>query len=293
MDSNENRAESCLGPYPFDWTDLEDFNYPKDGNGLPLVEVVGYSGLHHNPITIAQFGLYNLQRFTQTNDTEFWDKARICIQWFADNFREWRKDVGAWVYEFGLYFYGPEAPWISGMAQAQAISLLLRGYQVEPDQKWLALTRKAFNAFLRTVEDGGVVAHFQDGTPVFEEFTTLPPSLVLNGHMFALLGLYDYMKFWNAPEARDLFEQATAGLLRNLPLYDTGFWNLYDLHPSRRLASPMYVIVHIRLLHVLADMTGETGFRDFADKWSAYHRSKFCRVRWLASKAWEKLRLRL
>ncbi len=278
--------------YPFKWDGLEDFNYPGDDRGIPKVNAGGRFGLCYNPITIAQYGLFCLQRYAESNDEEGLEKAKSTANWLVENFREWKNEIGAWVFDYDLEFYGPKAPWISGMAQGQGISLLLRFQQLSSVKDVPEITHRAFKAFLHPVSEGGVVSHFPDGALVFEEFPTEPPSLVLNGHMFALLGIYDYATYWQDKAAKDLFGVAINGLRQNLERYDIGFWNLYDLHPTHRLASPMYVKAHVQLLTILAELSGQLIFRDTATKWQAYLDSPVCRVRWLFGKILEKIRLR-
>lgn len=284
-------SERTLPDYPFRWEGLEDFSYPKDEHGLPLVDMGGKLGLRYNPITISQFGLFNLQKYSATSDKSFLEKSTVCADWLIENFTDWRDDIGAWIYDYGIDFYGPEAPWISGMAQGQALSLLLRCHQFQKIENFLKLSERAFNAFLHPVREGGVVSSFPDSSLIFEEYPTNPPSQVLNGHMFALLGIHDYAEYWDKSEARDLFKFAVEGLCKNLNRYDTGYWNFYDQHPSRRLASAMYIKVHVQLLSILYEISGEQTLLTFVNKWQSYLNNPICRVRWFATKVGEKIRL--
>jgi len=109
--------------------------------------------------------------------------------------------------------------------------------------------------------------------------------------MFALLGVFDYAAFCQNSEAKNLFQRAIHGLKKNLHHYDTGYWNLYDLHPTHRLASPMYLKVHVQLLRILANLTGDLVFQEIAEKWEKYLSSPVCRFRWLTGKVLEKIRL--
>ncbi|RMF69123.1 MAG: hypothetical protein D6743_02395 [Calditrichaeota bacterium] len=291
--SEKTRTKTLDPAYPFRWEGLEDFAYPKDARGLPLVDYGSKWGQRHNPVTIAQFGLFHLQRFAHSRDEAALGPVRAAVDWLVENLRPWRGEIGAWIYDVDLDFYGPTAPWISGMAQGQGISLLLRAYPRVKSERSLECSRQAFRAFLKPVAEGGVVSSFPDGTLVFEEFPTAPRSLVLNGHLFALLGIYDFSEFWQDKAARELFSVAVDGLKRNLSRYDTGFWNLYDLHPTRRLASPMYVKVHVQLLNILSELTGDDFFAAYAGRWQQYLKSPVCRVRWLLGKIAEKIRLRV
>ncbi len=289
---SDYKAEQLSLRYPFDWSGVENFAYPLDERGLPRVDMGRPLGLRYNPITIAQYGLYHLQRYAESVAPQNLETAERCVNWLMTNFRDWCGQIGAWVYDYDLNFYGTNAPWISGMAQAQGISLLLRVYQLRADARLLDITKRAFLVFLYPVDEGGVVSYYPDGSVVFEEYPTMPPSQVLNGHLFAILGIYDYACFWQDKPAQELFELAVDGLKRNLRRYDTGFWNLYDLHPTGRLASPMYVKVHVQLLEILADLSGDPFFKNYADKWRNYLGNPACRLRWLVEKAREKIRLR-
>lgn len=284
-------SERTLPDYPFRWEGLEDFSYPKDERGLPLVDMGEKLGLCYNPITIAQFGLFNLQKYSTTSDKSFFEKSTVCADWLIENIRDWRGDIGAWVYDYSIDFYGPEAPWISGMAQGQALSLLLRCHQLKKNTPVREIIERAFNAFLYPVREGGVVSSFPDSSLIFEEYPTNPPSQVLNGHIFALLGIHDFAEYWDEPKALDLFKVAVDGLCRNLHRYDTGYWNFYDQHPSKRLASAMYIKVHVQLLNILYNVTGEETLHTFADRWQSYLNSPICRTRWFITKIFEKIRL--
>ncbi|MFQ5641402.1 MAG: D-glucuronyl C5-epimerase family protein, partial [bacterium] len=265
------------------------FGYPKDERGIPQVYMGKNTGLRYNPVTVAQYGLFKLQVYDRSRAPEDLDTVKTIVTWLLEKCTEWRSGITAWIYDYDLDFYGHRAPWISAMAQAQGISLLLRVYSLLPNDSILYITQSAFEAFLHPVREGGVTASFPDGALVFEEYPTDPPSLVLNGHIFALLGIFDYATFWQDKAAFDLFGVAITGLKKNLERYDTGYWNLYDLHPTRRLASPMYIEVHFRLLTLLSEITGDDFFRKAALRWRRYLRSPACRLRWLLNKVNEKV----
>ena len=288
----ERKGEQLPLIYPFDWSGLEAFDYPRDANGIPQVLISPKVGLRHNPVTISQYGLFHLQKYAASQNESALNESLRAAEWLVENFRDWRGDIGAWVYDFDLHFYGPQAPWISGMAQAQGISLLLRIHQLRPDEKLPVVCQRAFRAFEHPVTEGGVIAVFPDGATAFEEFTTNPASLVLNGHIFGLIGVYDYAQFFGDKTAQALFEETVNGLKRNLRRYDTGFWCRYDLHPTDRLASPMYMRVHVQLLNILAELSGDPFFENYASKWQGYLNDPVCRARWLVGKTIEKVRLR-
>ena len=276
--------------YYFNWTGIEAFHYNFDTRGIPRVDYGGKIGLRYNPITTAQYGLYRLHCFDEKDEEQDLQAAVQCADWLVENLQE-SGSVHAWIYDFDLNWYGPKAPWISGMAQGEGISLLLRINQLLGKQEYLDTAKRAFQPFTVGVADGGVRDYLSEETIIFEEFPTEPPSHVLNGHIFALLGVYDYGMAFEDPEAQKLFQDACIGLAKNLFRWDCGFWCLYDLHPTHRLASRMYMKVHIQLLNILYDLSNQTEFQQTAIRWNNYLRNPAFQARWAGTKVIEKIRL--
>lgn len=277
--------------YPFDFAPTEDFSdYRRDERGVPLVFYPHLQKWVYNPITIAQFGLAQLSRYAE-GDARAAATAAAMADWLAGNLENWKNDLSAWVYRFDLPFYGPRAPWISAMAQGQGISLLLRMQQVLPRATYEEASQRAVGVFYHSMEQGGVARSFPDGSLAFEEYTTAEPSLVLNGLLFALLGLRDYAGYFNDAAAQERFAAGVAGVKANLWRYDTGYWNRYDLHRSRRLTSPDYVRIHVQLLRIFSGLTQDEFFAQTAAKWERYLNDPLCRARYAAVKVAEKVRL--
>ena len=277
--------------YPFSWQGIDDFSYPKDDAGVPLVYISRRFGFRYNPITISQLGLDAITRYARTGDEAALHTAMIQAQWLLRHVQPWHNESLAWVYDFDLDFYGPRAPWISAMAQSEAVSLLLRLHPFLEDDRCLDIPIKALRPFKYPVNRGGVQAQFPDGSPVFEEYPTHPPSMVLNGFMFSLIGLHEYATLFSDAEFTELFQQAIQGLRNNLHRYDTGYWNYYDLHPTRRLTSPAYIQVHVQLLSILSHLTGDPFFSAVANRWRSYLKSPRSRLLWISQKVVEKIRL--
>jgi len=288
MNDNQQKLSQS---YYFDWQGLEDFNYNFDGNGIPRVEYGGEIGLRYNAITAAQYGLYKLQRFETESQEQDLGTAMCCADWLVENLQEFRGGY-AWVYDFDLDFYGPQAPWISGMAQGEGISLLLRASQISGKSEYTEAAKLAFSTFAMDAAEGGVCDYLPDGTIIFEEYPTNPASHVLNGHIYALLGVYDYAQFFSDEKVKRLFHNTCSGLAKNLHRWDIGFWCFYDLHPKHRLASRMYLKVHVQLLEILYDLTGCSEFREKAHRWRYYLRNPAYNVLWAIVKVVEKIRFR-
>lgn len=277
--------------YPFDWTGLEDFStYRYDDQGLPQVPYGPPIGLRYNPITIAQFGLFHLQRFDRSANRVHREMAFRCGEWLVRNAVLREDGASVWVFDFDLPFYGPQAPWISAMAQGEAISLLLRLASLDDRPRYVETACAAVRVLDLTVEQQGVLDHLAEEYIFFEEYPTRPASHVLNGHIFALLGAHDFFLFSGRPEDKERLQRSLQTLLHRWQDFDVGYWTRYDLHPSARLASRMYQEVHVRQMLLLGRLFKEPEFIRVAERWHKMRNSTWCNTRWLAAKIMEKVR---
>lgn len=122
------------------------------------------------------------------------------------------------------------------------------------------------------------MAHFLDKYSWYEEYPTTPPSFVLNGFIYSLIGLYDLMSV--APAGQDggadvLFRDGMASLKRMLPLYDMGSVTAYDLRHftlgiAPNLARWDYHATHVNQLLLLGTIDGDSLFSDVAERWIGY-----------------------
>ena len=208
-------------------------------------------------IGIFQYGLGSYDLYLQTGEVVYKNKFLACAQWAIEN----QQDDGSWI---TFAYESPEHPY-SSMAQGEATSLLLRCYKETREQKYLDAARKAIDFMLIPIEEGGTTKY--DGEDVFlYEFTAKP--LVLNGWIFSYWGLRDFAVFSGEEKYVRLSENTLKTMTKTLPAYDLGFWSRYDL--IERITSPFYHKLHIAQLRVMYDLTGETIFKEYADKWEKY-----------------------
>ncbi|CAD5211368.1 unnamed protein product [Bursaphelenchus okinawaensis] len=163
--------------------------------------------------------------------------------------------------------------WPSAMAQGHGISVLIRAYHLTNNEAYLHAARKALKPFELAPKDGGV-RNVVLGVPWYEEYPTTPPTVVLNGFIYSLIGLYDLAIVENGT-ARNLFQEGLHSLKTLLPLYDTGSGSVYDLRhlflkTPPNLARWDYHKVHVYLLKWLHAMTKETIYDDYTERWLQY-----------------------
>ena len=266
---------------------------PFDAEGVPLLDYRGRLGIQYNPIAIAQYGLAHYNAFLETAGAEHRQACLRQADWLVANLERNDHGVPVWRHHFDWHYRdGLAAPWASGLAQGQGISLLLRAHDLAGDRGYDEAAGLAFEAFRREVGRGGVTHRDAQGGVWFEEYLVTPPSHILNGFVSAAWGVHDYARFRDDGEAGDLFDAAAATMLANLSRYDTGYWSSYELRAGgmRMLASPYYHTLHVSQLEVMGRITGQAQFLSWAERWSSYRERPLNRVRALAHKALFKLR---
>ena len=109
-------------------------------------------------------------------------------------------------FDFALHGRGTmAAPWYSGMAQGIALSGFVRLWEVTADPKWLQAAHQTFASFKVAREPGKPwVTAVENGLLWFELYPWFPYDHTYNGHIFAIYGLYDYMRLTGSDEAYQL-----------------------------------------------------------------------------------------
>ena len=134
------------------------------------------------------------------------------------------------------------------------------------------------------IENGGVAISNEEEL-IFKEYTERP--VVLNGWIFALWGLLDYIKVTGDKAIQEAYDKSLATLERYIPHYDLGYWSRYDY--SLRTASPFYHKLHMDQFAVMYDLTGHEIYREYLEKFRGYADSFWDRNKALVVKAAEKL----
>ena len=182
---------------------------------------------------------------------------------------------GGWTYRYRYpHTFALDPPWLMGMAQGQAASLLVRASLETGEVRYADAARLALGPLRRTLAEGGIVDRLPTGGLLLEEYPTTPPSHVLNGAIFALWGLFDVWKGFGDETAGEEFRERTADLGAALQLWDTGTWSLYDLypHPLPNIASPFYHRLHITQLAAYERISDDSRFPLLRIRFERYQR---------------------
>jgi len=293
---NPHATANRLGEYYMRFREKADYSGHYDAAGIPMLDYRGAIGLQYNPIAIAQWGLANYNRFCETSDEARWQKALKAADWLIANLEQNAHGLWVWNHHFDWDYRDTlKAPWYSGLAQGQGVSLLLRTHDHAGDEKYQHAADKAFVALTRPIAEGGVlfgdVSKDNEKNLWIEEYLVDPPTHILNGFMWALWGVFDYWLARADASAKGIFDRGVETLVRNLARFDTGYWSLYEQSGTRSkmLASPFYHQLHIVQLRVMSKLTGDARFAAVAERWKGYAQRRSNRTRALVEKSVFKL----
>lgn len=235
-------------------------------DGVPQVHYPW--GIEDNPVTVSQWALQHWSWWLETKRADDLAAVTTAADWLVSR----QHENGAWKYTFDVTAAGVavHAPWISAMAQGQAISLLVRAYSATHDQRHLDAARLALRPFELSVEDGGVVADW-DGLPWYEEYAAVGANHVLNGYEFALVGLHDLAD--RDADAGRLFSAGIASLTAHIAVFDapaarSQYYAAFG--GGRFLVDDDYRQAHALLTLSLADWTADTILAAYAKRWAGY-----------------------
>lgn len=217
----------------------------------------------------------NLTVATTNHMAHFYDAA----EWFV---KHQNRTTGGWSIpvkrKLGSGFMELPKGWYSAMSQGHAISLLARAYYSTGERRYLKAAVNALKLFKIPSYQGGIMATFLGKYIWFEEYPTSPPSYVLNGFIYSLIGLYDLNA--TSPqnysvEAGQLFDNGMMSLKKMLTLYDTGSGSTYDLrHFSLGIAPNLarwdYHATHVNQLLLLATIDKDPIISQTAERWKDY-----------------------
>ncbi len=226
----ENQVNSRGGNRPFQ---LDRDGIPKIHSYIDVQEGKGY---YYYPITIGQYGLSVFHSYLKTGSIEKKVQFLRIGDWFYNNFTE-NNDTGIfWLTHVPKPEYKISRPWKSAFAQSRGLSILLRAWQMTGRKEYFDVCKKALIPFTVDIRDGGVSANLRNGFPFYEEYVADEPTMVLDGHLFSLFGLYDFIRA--VPESIDaeshllskkLFNAGIKSLTHWLPEFDMKYWLRFNL----------------------------------------------------------------
>lgn len=271
------------------------FRIYVDADGVPDSDYGDYNGLgigrRRSILAIAERGLWWWNAYLRheqespvllSYDWRKWpanpdptpagpDGARAvalrCADWLVAALKP-QGGFSVWAYDYP-FSYETNPGWRSAHAQAVALQLLMRAKNLTGDTTYVSSLDDALAAFSADVADGGVTTS-SEGPPWFEKMAD-PANRqprVLNGHLFATLGLLDIAQGAKNETAAALAATGVDSALQLMSRFDLGDWSAYDIHGRR--ASNHYHDIHIQQLGRLFEMTGCADFDRWRTRFEGY-----------------------
>jgi len=232
--------------------------------------VLTYGGLY-NFVRIAQFALYQYDKLCEGSKEAqqiFIDQAKYLISAQGED--------GGYRYLQPNRTYSANSGWLSGMAQGEAASVLLRAWALTGNEDYKIAALAALGPLRRDILAGGA-SYIRDGRVFFEEVAVPAFCHILNGHIYAAFGVWEACQSGIADEKlANLHNSAVKTLEEWLGHFDADGWSYYNLGIDdwgvRPLASLWYHQGHVAQLEVYSAMVGSRIFGDTARRWaSALH----------------------
>jgi hypothetical protein len=246
----------------------------KDGEGIRMWKMNGQ--LYNHPVLQSTFAMYLVESWQISKKPGYLELARK----YAERLESYSvKSRGArffpYDYIWDLGYPGPDPmipPWYSAMAQGRVLSFYSRMYEATGEEHYLTVAQETFASFQLppSLVEPWVVMLDEKNNLWFEEYaqTPLNGDHVLNGHIFALTGVYDYYEIIKDPAALPLVQGAITAVKNRIEEFRTpGYASKYCLR--HRFLTPSYHSVHVSLLIFLYSLTHDPYFAQMVDLFSS------------------------
>ena len=248
---------------------------PMDPEGRPLY---GHKEPHYNAIIISQYALACVPK-ASAGDVTCRERLRVQADWLVREQEKQGPGRGFWLQRFNNAKYPAlRDPWVSALAQGNALSALLRAWEMLKDDAYLQTAALGFEALQRPVENGGVLWE-RDGNLWLEEYPLEPAGHVLNGAIYSLWGVLDFARATGDPGAWQLWRDGARTIAVHLEGFDTGFWSRYELATPELVSVHYHKNIHIPQLQAMHGLTGDARFERMALRWQRYLHSPLSWVR--------------
>ncbi|HEV7235710.1 MAG TPA: D-glucuronyl C5-epimerase family protein, partial [Ktedonobacteraceae bacterium] len=265
-----------LLPYPIELSPyLAAWRFSLDAAGVPTRS----NTILYHPTLIAQYALLQWRRYLAGQDER--DKSAFLAQvrWLVAHETRIADDAGGWPISSLSPHTFVEGSWLSATTQGNALSGLVRAYQLTQETQFLKCAHRVAQTFARDILDGGVASPIGKEGLFFEDVAIYPASHSFSGCVFALSGLYDYVTLTGNGAMREVIERGLSTMHTLLAEFDTGFWAYSDLL-DRPLVSPPQLLLQAELLAMLATLSGRRDFLAYSLRWRHYHHQRLTRLRY-------------
>lgn len=262
------------GLYALSNDSIPDFDVDRvDSLGVPYTYYPTQNGItpgnQYNATIVCNYALQYFDSLQHTSDSAILRRFLHCVSWLRQHME--RHDDYAL---FRFYWQQPwydsvKAPFTSGMTSGLALQVLLKAHHLQPDTALLQDAALLLNGFAITVEAGGFTYQEPAGW-WYEEIadTGRHTPRILDGHLFAMLGLNYYYRQTRSQQAMQYFKEGENALKYYLPFYDVGKGEIgYDIYGKP--ADKKYKRIITGQLKQLFDITADSAYWHYYRQWRA------------------------
>jgi hypothetical protein len=244
-----------------------------DSNGVPYVdyhELRGYTaGKQYNATIVCNYAIDYHKNYLRNKDEDAYRKFFNCVQWLQKDIT-YKENSALFIFRWKQPWYDSVCvPFTSGMTSGLAIQVFTNAYQLTKDSSYLQRCKKLMNGYFIPIEQGGFTYKTASGW-WYEELadTARHTPFILDGHIFAITGLYPYWQLTKNDSARIAIDNGIKGLKNSLPNYDIGNGTMY-YDKYKKLADKNYHKLLTQQMKQLYDLTGDKVFLQYHEKWKA------------------------
>jgi hypothetical protein len=239
-----------------------------DSAGILMKE---YNGeIFYNPVQIAQRALFFLSTYQITNDIIYLDWAeKYALKLIELSDRINQSLMFPYEFDFPLHGYNDfvmKAPWYSGMAQGQVLSLFSKLFSITNDNRYMEYSQQTFNSFFIEFDgfnndNNWISAIDSAGYLWIEEYPFSPVNFTLNGFLFSIIGVHDFYKIKPEKDVYDLLNAVLTTAKYNLPKFrsvnDISYYCI-----AHKVQAKKYHFIHIEQIDYLYKMTNDDEFKN-------------------------------
>jgi len=260
------------GIYPIDFSRDDVPDLLTDGCGIPMIDYANL-GIHYNPWFVGHIALGRYTKWKRSQVGQYKDSFIKLANWFLEHAT--LHDGGTyWFYYFKWFHHQP--PWFSALSQAHAISVLIRASCITGDARYAEMAEGATRTMIAPLGKGGTASNEADGSVCFQESIILPPTYILNGHLFSCIAAYEASQFFGYSDFISAAEQGIMFVQKNIRKFDLGYWSRYSMKNVKSfpdIASPHYHDVHIAQLNVMYVITQDQLLLEMSRRFRNYQNS--------------------
>ncbi|MDG6218133.1 MAG: D-glucuronyl C5-epimerase family protein [Candidatus Thermoplasmatota archaeon] len=237
------------------WDLSPKFKY--DNNLIDYLPIRTYNKKQDiSPINVAQVGIalldtdYNRDSFYAINK---WIKNNIFI----------RKGLCQFLIHYSVPTFGISSPWLSGLGQGLMLSYLVRYHRKFGDEIFEQIIDKVLLSLISDVKNGGCCRKWKDHV-IIEEYIGKRIIGVLNGHISAILGIRDFLEYYDDnTKIRSFLDENIVNLRKNILEWNGKHWSYYNLHNPKLISSIFYQELHITQMNTLTKIYQSKEFEVF------------------------------